>query len=190
MLRYREILLDHVLHHCESTVNFPTIFMWFFSHVIVNCFSNEAAIICLRKVSQILVELCSPRLSIHVPSLSWNPHSWLHPVLTDRTTSYLENRSWPLRTWGCCFSVEFVSKYYPFSFPRLAWVRVCPCLLKGKLPWMWERGQVLLWFSSNIHRKQKPLQQLWGSAPAFPPSGQGELFAALIVEGKWHSQTK
>lgn len=59
MLRDRESLLDHILHHSEFTWLFLQ-YLWFFSH----CFSKEASISCLRKASHILVALSSPRLML------------------------------------------------------------------------------------------------------------------------------
>jgi len=84
-----------------------------------------------KDTSHAFVELSSPTLGIHPPSFSWNSHSWWHPVLTDCTSAHLENLSWRLRTWGCCWSVQSVSKCYPLSSLRLALGRGCPCPLKN-----------------------------------------------------------
>lgn len=149
--------------------------MWFFFFILPSHLTGNH----LRKASHTLVQLSSPQLSIHAPSLSWNPHSWLHRVLTDCTTSHLENLSWPLRIWGCCLSVKLISKYYPLSSLRLALVRGCPCLLKRQLPWRWERGRVLFCSSSTVRQKRKPVHQLGCSPPLLPSLGLGELLAAL-----------
>lgn len=123
MLRNRERPLDHILHHCEFTVNFPMV------SVILFTLLQQRSLHQLPKESIPHFErVFFPKA--HAPSFSWNPHSQLHPVLTDCTTSHLENLSWLLRTLYYCISMEFVSRFYPLPFLRIAEVRVCLCCLK------------------------------------------------------------